>query len=67
VPELKPRAVPSVGYRDRPKRAPWDNDLRFAIKLLYYGFVRNVVLRLPPLVSLLIRMSLLNPVITARR
>ncbi|MCG3205580.1 MAG: hypothetical protein KCHDKBKB_02302 [Elusimicrobia bacterium] len=55
--------VPSLTYSRAPKKAPWDNALRFFLKRIYFWGVRTLLLRLPGVPALLNKLSLLNPVI----
>lgn len=61
------KATPSLNYFHLPQRAPWDSAARYAIKKIYYRLVKTILLQVRPLTALLLRLSLLNPVISAEK
>jgi SAM-dependent methyltransferase len=58
---------PSEKYVLIPKRAPWDNGARWIIKNLYYRLTRRVTENPNPISRLLIRLSLLLPLIIGQK
>jgi hypothetical protein len=60
-------AGPSDKYRLIPHKAPWDNAVRWRIKILYYSLIRRITAKPNRISRWLIRLSLLQPVIIGQK
>lgn len=60
-------SFPSLSYQYSAARAPWDSDVRFFIKSVYFKILKVGVLRIKPVVKILTRLSLLNTAIFAKK
>jgi SAM-dependent methyltransferase len=58
---------PSDKYILIPKRAPWDNALRWNFKILYYWLIQRILVNVETISRLLIRLSLLQPTIIGQK
>jgi SAM-dependent methyltransferase len=58
---------PSRKYAIPAKRAPWDNDARWLLKRVYYRAVRHAALGRSPLGRMLLRASILTPLIVGQK
>jgi len=60
-------AQPSSKYAMRPKRASWDTGARWLMKRAYYRGVRNMALTASPVTRLLLRASILTPLLVGQK
>jgi SAM-dependent methyltransferase len=58
---------PSLRYLLEPKRAPWDHKARWLLKRFYYRTTRKLVSGTPIIHRILLRLSLLTPLILAQK
>jgi 2-polyprenyl-3-methyl-5-hydroxy-6-metoxy-1,4-benzoquinol methylase len=60
-------AQPSRKYAMRPKRASWDTGARWLMKRAYYRGVRSVAVTASPVTRLLLRASILTPLLAGQK